>query len=64
MIHSSWFSYTCKMKELELSEDVKIGRAKIFRQCVSVMLSSKDSSTVSNVSSALLLSMSSLECST
>lgn len=48
-----------------LSEDVRIGRAKIYRQCVPIMLSSKNSNTVSDVSAAALLpsTSSSLECS-
>lgn len=55
-------------EELELnvvSEDVRIDRAKIYRQCVPIMLSSKNSNTVSDVSAAVLLpsTSSSLECS-
>lgn len=57
--------FLCTQNEaLELhvvSEDVRIGRAKIYRQCVPIMLNSKNSNTVSD---ALFPSTSSsLECS-
>lgn len=49
-----------------MSEDVRIGKAKIYRQRLPIMLHSEDSNTVLNVSAAALhLSTSlSLECST
>lgn len=46
MSYSSWFSYICKISKLELnvvSEDMRIGRAKIYKQCVPILLSSKES---------------------
>lgn len=46
MSYSSWFSYICKISKLELnvvSEDRRIGRAKIYKQCVPILLSSKES---------------------